>query len=160
MTLPPIIKLIIDCPEGGDLSGLIFQMQVSSGTKNPFYIRFLKTATDGASQITADDFRGQFNDHYEMGLMDFNGSIETAGEMVRLALFDPQNMSEQQAVLSRWPLFKHEQKVWQSRREFIDYHLSCCNRDFCFLEKSVCIPEDGIIRLTVTRKIGVINNAI
>jgi hypothetical protein len=158
MTLPPIIKLTVDCPEGGDLSGLIFQMRVTSGTKNPFYIYFLKTA-DGTTQLTAEDFRGQFADHYEMGLMDYNGSVETAVDTVRISLFDPQSMLEQRATLSRWPLSKHERKNWQSRREFIDYYLSYRNREFEFATLSTRMPKDGVIRLTVNRTCEKANDA-
>jgi hypothetical protein len=153
MTLPPVIQLRVSSPEGGDLSGLIFQMRVTSGTKNPYYIYFPKTAADGSAQITAEDFRGQFTDHYEMGLMDYNGSVETAVDTVGIELFDAQRMAAQQETLSHWPLLKHERKVWRSRREFIDYFLSCRNREFYFFEQSAPIPEGGTIQLTVGRKI-------
>lgn len=73
MTLPPIIELRVSNPAGGDLSGLIFQMRVTSGAKNPYHIYFPKTAADGSARITAATFRGQFQDHFELGLMDYDG---------------------------------------------------------------------------------------
>lgn len=152
MTLPPIIELRVSSPVGGDLSGLIFQLRVTSGTKNSYDIHFPKTAADGTAQITAEDFRGQFTDHHEMGLMDYNGSIESAADTVCIELFDVQRMLAQQESLSLWPLLPHERQIWRSRREFMEYFLSSRNREFCFSEQLAQIPEDGIISLTVERK--------
>jgi hypothetical protein len=160
MTLPPIITLKIDCPEGGDLSGLIFEMRVTAGTKNLFYICFPKTSAHGTTSITAEDFRGQFADHYEMGLMDYNGSVESAGDLVGIKLFDPRPMTKHRVELSSWPLLKHERTVWRSRQERIEYFLSCRNRDFYFFEQSARIPADGIIRLTVGKKIRSTHGAV
>jgi hypothetical protein len=154
MKLPPTITLNVDCPEGGDLSGLIFKIRVTAGSKNPFYIYFPKTLVNGSTCVTEEDFRGQFNDHYEMGLMDYNGSIETAGDTVGIELFDPRPMLERRQELSRWPLLKHERKVWRSRGEFMDYFLSCSNQEFYFFEQSAHIPQNGVIHLTVGRKNG------
>jgi len=155
MTLPPIIHLKVDCPKGGDLSGLIFQLRVTSGTKNPYYIYFPKTGVDGTTQITSEDFRGQFTDHYEMGFMDYNGTVETAGDVFGVELYDPRQMEKQKETLSHWPLLKHERKLWKSRQEFIEYFLSCRNREFYFFEQSARIPTDGVIHLTVGRRNGV-----
>jgi hypothetical protein len=160
MTLPSIIALKVDCREGGDLSGLIFQMRVTAGTKNLFYICFPKTSVDGTTSMTAEDFRGQFADHYEMGLMDYNGTVETAGDLVGIMLFDPRPMIKHREELLHWPLLKHERTVWGSRRERMDYFLSCRNREFYFFEESVRIPEDGVIRLTVGRRVGAAHDAV
>ena len=154
MTLPPVIQIKVDCPEGGDLSGLIFQMRVTAGTKNPYYIHFPKTASDGTAHITAEDFRGQFTDRHESGLMDYNGTVETAEEFVHMDLFDPRPMMEHRERLLSWPLFMHEKTVRRSRQERVDYFLSSRNGDFYFFEESIRIPPDGVIRLTVGRKIG------
>lgn len=155
MKLPLVIELEVHCPQGADLSGLIFQMRVTAGTKNPFYIYFPKTSADGRTRLSADGFRGQFADHYEMGLMDYKGSIETAPQAVYVELFDPRQMAKEREMLLHWPLLKHERTVWQSREEVIDYHLSCRNPEFFFFAESVRVPEDGRITLTVGRKIGV-----
>jgi hypothetical protein len=160
MTLPPIIALKVNCPEGGDLSGLIFEMRITAGTKNLFYICFPKTSADGTTSITAEDFRGQFDDHYEWGLMDYNGTVETAGDLVGILLFDPRPLTKHRAEILRWPLFKHERTVWRSRQERIDYFLSCRNREFYFFEESVRIPANGMIGLTVGRKIGATHDAV
>ena len=154
MTLPPVIEIKVDCPEGCDLLGLIFQMRVTAGTKNLYYIYFPKTSADGTARLTAEDFRGQFTDHWEMGLMDYNGTVETAGDLVGIELFDPRQMEKESGQLSHWPLLKHERTVWKSRQEMIDYFLSCRNGEFYFFEQSARIPSEGAIRLTVGRKIG------
>ena len=154
MTLPPVIEIKVDCPQGGDLSGLIFQMRVTAGTKNLYYIHFPKTSADGTASLTAEDFRGQFTDHWEQALMDYNGTVETAGDLVGIELFDPRPMAKGREQALQWPLFKHERTIWKSRQEKIDYFLSCQNQEFYFFEQSAHIPSEGAIRLIVGRKIG------
>jgi hypothetical protein len=154
MTLPSVITLNVSSPDGGDLSGLIFQLRVTSGTKNLYYIYFKKTSADGTTCLTSEDFRGQFNDHVDMFIMDYNGSIESASNLVGVNLFDPTAMSNNRQELSRWPLSKHERAVWDSKKAKIDYFLSSRNKDYYFFEESVRIPPDGLIHLTVGRKIG------
>ena len=160
MKLPPVIQLKIDSPDGGDLSGLIFIMQVTSGTKNQFHISLPKTATDGTTQITAEDFQGQFYDHYEMGLMDYNGSVEAARDVVGLFLYDPRLMEKGKDEISAWPLSTDERKHGRSRQERIDYLVSCRNREFDFREQSVRVPPDGVIRVTVQKKTGATPDAM
>lgn len=160
MTLPLVITVKVDCPEDGDLSGLIFTMKVIAGSKNPFHICFPKTSKDGVASITAEDFRGQFADHYEMGLMDYNGSVEVASDIVSFSLFDSRPMMRHREELSRWPLFKNEREVWGSRQDRIDYFLSCRNPEFYFFEQSTLIPGDGEIRLTVGKKMGTTDDAV
>lgn len=155
MKLPPVLTLKVDCPQGGDLSGLIFEMRVTSGTKNLYHIYFPKTSADGMACLTAEDFRGQFNDHGDMFIMDYNGTVETAGDSVGIKLFDPQLLLKQRDNILRWPLSKHERTVWESRQEKVDYFVSCHNPEFYFFEESVRIPLDGVILLTVGRKVGV-----
>jgi hypothetical protein len=89
MTLPPQIELRARCAEVPDLSDVIFEMQITSGSKNPYRIIFPKTTRDGHSLLCAADIAGQFTDHLEMALMDYNGSLEDAIEVVTLRLFDP-----------------------------------------------------------------------
>jgi len=103
-----------------------------AGTKNLFYIYFPKTSVDGNASITAEDFRGQFADHFEMGMMDYNGSVETAVDLVGVELFDPQPMMERREELLRWPLFKYERTARRSRQGRVDYFLSCRNQEFYF----------------------------
>jgi hypothetical protein len=58
--------------------------------------------------LGADDFRGQFADHFEMGLIDYNETIENAGQQMTLALFDHANLAKHRANLAAWPLLHHE----------------------------------------------------
>jgi hypothetical protein len=153
MTLPSVIQIKVDCPEGGDLSGLIFQMRVTAGTKNQYYISFPKTTAAGETSISAEDFCGQFADHHEMGLMDYNGTVEMAGNLVGIDLFDSRPMMKLRKQLSHGPLPRHQQTMWRSRQERMDYFLSSRNSEFYFFKGSVFIPEDGLIHLTVGRKI-------
>jgi hypothetical protein len=151
MRLPPIIELKVECPQQGDLSGLIFELLVTTGSKNPFRIHFEKTSENDTTRITAEDFCGQFNNHFDMASMDYDGSIETAADVMTIRLFDERPMMEHREELLRWPLFKHERTVWESREEFISYFLSCRNREFYFSDQSVRVPRDGVIHLIVNK---------
>jgi hypothetical protein len=150
LRLPPVIELRVDCPQGRDLSELIFRMRVTAGTKNPYYIHFPKTSVDGTTRITAEDFRGQFRDYDET--MECHASLELARDVVGIELFDPQPMMERREMLLSYPQGEHERTVWRSREDFIDYYLSCRNREFYLFEHSACIPQDGLIRLTVQNR--------
>jgi hypothetical protein len=153
MTLPPTFTLTVDCPQGGDLSGLLLQMTVTSGTKNPYHIFFPKTSADGKTSLTADSFRGQFKNHGDVFIMDYNGSVEVASDVVTLQLYDTRLMIKGRKQSLRWPLSKYERTVWKSRQEYVDYFLSCRNLEFEFEKQTVRIPADGAIHLTVTKKI-------
>lgn len=60
------------------VENIISVVKVRSGTKNPFYILFPKTDSQGVAKLTQDDFVGQLIDHFEEALMDYNGTIESA----------------------------------------------------------------------------------
>lgn len=152
MTLPAEICLQVGCLGNADLSELIFQLTVHSGTKNPFHISFPKTNSKGLAVLSADDFRGQFADHFEMGLMDYNGTIETADERVTLALFDPANMAKNRANLAAWPLLRHERSQWRSREGRLEYFLSTRNDLFVFSPQKIVLPTDGMISITIEQK--------
>src|ERR1041385_24901 len=89
MTLPPDIELRARCAEASDLSDIIFEMQITAGSKNPYTILFPKTDVAGHTRLTAEEIKAQFTDHWEMALMDYNGSLEQAVEVVTVRLFDP-----------------------------------------------------------------------
>jgi len=89
MTLPPQIELRARCAEADDLSGIIFRMQITAGYKNPYSIFFPKTDERGRTQLTAKESEMQFTDHWDMALMDYNGSLEDANELVTIHLWDP-----------------------------------------------------------------------
>ena len=83
MILPSEIRVKASCNGSHDLSGIIFQLRVRSGSKNPYHIYFPKTDSTGVAIISSEDFRGQFTDHYEMGLMDYNLSLIHISEPTR-----------------------------------------------------------------------------
>jgi hypothetical protein len=159
MTLPPQIELRARCAEAPDLSDVIFEMQITSGSKNAYRIIFPKTTRDGHSLLCAADIAGQFTDYREMALMDYNGSLEDAVEVVTLRLFDPVPTREHYAELLAWPLFTHERRRWHSRRAFLDDLLSCRNEQFTFPGISVRLAESALIYLPLRRS-AVATNAI
>ena len=86
MKLPEKIDIQVVCDDESDLGNIIVQMTVRAGTKNPFLIYFPKTNKEGKTSITAIDFKDQVDFQYTMGLMDYNGSIETASQVVSIDL--------------------------------------------------------------------------
>ena len=153
MTLPPQIELRARCSEASDLSDIIFEMQITAGSKNPYRILFPKTTRDGRAVLIASEIVGQFADHWEMALMDYNGTLEDAVEVATLRLFDPASVREHYADLLAWPLFTHERSRWDSRREFLDDLLSCRNEQFTFSGLSVRLPESPLVYLPLRRAV-------
>ena len=58
MTLPPQIELRARCAEADDLSGIIFEMQITAGSKNPYTIAFPKTDSAGHTKLTGEEISG------------------------------------------------------------------------------------------------------
>ena len=154
MTLPPQIELRARCAEADDLFGLIFRMQISAGYKNPYGILFPKTDSAGHTRLTAEDIKGQFTDHWEEALMDYNGSIEDANELVTIRLWDPALLREGYDELLAWSLFTHQRARWQSRREYLDYMASCRNDEFRFDGISVHLPETTLLYVSLRRVVA------
>jgi hypothetical protein len=127
MVLPERVDLQLKCTSPIGLEAIIVQMTVTSGTKTPFHILFPKTAKDGSSSLSAEDFAGQFTDHYAMGLMDYDGSIATASQDVSIVLFDPNQLLASIDLVRAWPLLPYESRRWTSREEVISYLLSSRN---------------------------------
>ncbi len=69
-----------------NLGDVIVRMTVRAGTKNPFLIEFPKTNKEGKTSITAIEFKEQVDFQSAMGVMDYNGSIETASQVVSIDL--------------------------------------------------------------------------
>jgi hypothetical protein len=127
MKLPDIITIRAKGKLGIDLSGIIFELCVTSGTKNRYYIIFPKTNAQGVAQLTSEEFHGQFEDHWEEGLMDYNGTVETAVPTVTVQLLEKSRIEQHLHLLRAWPLLKNERKCWKSREEKLQYWLSCRN---------------------------------
>jgi hypothetical protein len=153
MMLPPQVELRASCSDASDLSDIIFEMQITAGSKNPYRILFPKTTPDGRSTATACEIADQFKGHWEMALMDYNGTLDQAVDVVTLRLFDPVSVREHYDELLAWPLFTHERSRWPSRREFLDDLLSCRNEQFAFSGLSVRLPETSIVYLPLQRSV-------
>jgi hypothetical protein len=154
MTLPPQIELRARCAEADDLSGILFEMQITSGYKNPYTITFPKTDSAGHTNLTGEEIRGQFTDHWDMALMDYNGSIEGANDIVTIRLFDPAPLREEYEQLLSWPLFAHESTRWHSRREWLDYMASCRNDQFTFGAIATRLPETRRLYVSLRRTVA------
>jgi hypothetical protein len=151
MDISSRLELAISSNEADPPIGLIVGMRISAGTKNPYRIYFPKTDESGRTTLDKAAILGQFKDHWEEGLMDFNGTLESAGQTATFFLF---NVRELQTHLDRamaWPLFTHEKTVWQSRSEQVSYFLSCCNSQYSLPETDLPIPTDGLLHLQVHR---------
>ena len=127
MKLPEKLFLEVKVEKEAGWEDLIIQLKVRSGRKNPYYIFFPKTDEGGKAILYQNDFIGQFEDHYETGLMDYDGSIETANPEVEVSLFDPTWMIENKTLALAWPLLKNEKPTWNSREEKYNYMISCKN---------------------------------
>jgi hypothetical protein len=125
MRLPGLIK--IHATGEGNLAGIIFIIRVTAGTKNKYSIAFPKTDTSGTALLSEDEFRGQFEDHLEAGLMDYNGTVESADPTVTVCLLDKSRIESNLDLLRAWPLLKNDKKRWRSREEKIQYWLTCRN---------------------------------
>jgi len=154
MTLPPQIELRGRCAEAHDLSGIIFEMQITAGSRNPYTITFSKTDSLGHTKLTREEMAGQFTDHWDMALMDYNGSIEEANDIVTIRLFDPAPLREGYQQLLSWPLFSHESTRWHSRREWLDYMASCRNDQFTFGGIVIRLPETTLLYLSLGRALA------
>ena len=117
MELPENLHAQLRCATPDDLSGLILEIRVTTGTKNPYYILFPKTDADGRAALSRSEFLGQFHDHWESGLMDYQGDVADASSTVEVALFDAERYRANEDVVRLWPLLKHERTKWASRRE-------------------------------------------
>jgi hypothetical protein len=128
-------------------------MQISAGYKNPYSIFFPKTDARGHTPLTAKDIEMQFTDHWEMALMDYNGSLEDANELVTIHLWDPRPLREDPEQVLAWPLFSYEQTRWQSRREWYDYMTSYRNDEFTFGGISIRLPETTLLYVSLRRAV-------
>jgi hypothetical protein len=130
MNVPKRITVHVTSDEGADVSGIIVQMTVTTGQKNPYHIYFPKTDATGIATLTRGDFIGQFKDHWESGLMDHAGRVETADSRVFIELYDPSWSIANRKLALAWPLLKHQRTKWSSREEEYQSRVTSRNRDF------------------------------
>jgi hypothetical protein len=130
MKLPDEITVSAKCSDGTPVGRVILTLKVRSGTKNPYFIDFPMTDDLGFASISSADFRGQYEDHWEQGLMDYNGRIEDASPLVDVALFDTIRLRSNRRLAAAWPLLKNEIGRWTDRDQKIDNYLSSENERY------------------------------
>ena len=143
------LQIVSDSP--GDLDGLIILIKVRSGTKNPFYIEFPKTDWQGAAELTQEDFVGQFMDHFEKALMDYNGTIESAEPIVEVFLFDPSWSINNKQLALAYPLFKHEATKWKTRKEEYNNRITCRNLEYSASPLEIDLESTNLIEFKVAK---------
>jgi hypothetical protein len=153
MKIPERIQVRVDSDGEADLSGFIVELTVRAGRKNPYRIYFPKTDNRGFATLTRDDFIGQFRDHWESGLMDHDGSPETAESLVRVGLYDPWWSIENADAALAWPLLTHERTKWSSRKEQYRYRTSTRNTDFAASPIDVDLEKTTDILLRTEPKV-------
>jgi hypothetical protein len=154
MTLPPQIELRAKCVDTDDLSGIIFRMQITAGYKNPYSIFFPKTDSRGHTRLAAREIEMQFTDHWNIALMDYDGSLEDANELVTIHLWDPRSFREHSDEILGWPLSSWQKTRWQSPTEWFDYMASCRNDAFTFAGISTRLPETTLLYVSVRRAVA------
>ena len=123
MNLPGRIAITVKRSDGTPVEGVIATMTVKSGTKNRYHIDFPQTNEAGHSTISEAEFRGQYEDHWEQGLMDYNGTIEDAAPSITVSLFDTNRLRENRRLAEAWPLLKNEIGKWADRTQKIGYYI-------------------------------------
>jgi hypothetical protein len=151
MNVPELITVRIVSSEDLDLSGIIVELTVTAGKKNPYHIYFPKTDRSGAATLTREDFIGQFEDHWESGLMDHGGAPESAESYVQVSLYDPSWSRANPKLALAWPLLKNERKKWLSREEEYESRISSRNGEFSASTMLVDLHQTQDIVLPVSR---------
>jgi hypothetical protein len=152
MDIPLRLELALASHEAMPPAGLIVGMRVPAGTKNPYHIFFPKTDDAGRAALDKSAVIGQFKDHWEEGLMDFNGTLESAPQTATFFLFNVRDFKTNLKAVLAWPLLAHEKTVWASRAEKVEYLLSCRNSKYLLPETVLEIPQDGLLELQVSRR--------
>ncbi|HUR83547.1 MAG TPA: hypothetical protein VM733_22515 [Thermoanaerobaculia bacterium] len=157
MKTPEQIRVRIECPDEDDLSGIIVEMLVHAGGKNAYRIYFPKTNTLGVTTLTREDFNGQFKDHWEGGVMDHEGTLDTADPVVSFGLYNATWSIENRDAALAWPLLTHERTRWFSREEQYFYRTSTRNKDFVVVTPiKVDLERTSDVVLPLRRKIDAI----
>ena len=152
MELPDKITFNVLDKSNKAIEGIIVEIKVYSGTKNPYRILSPKTDDTGKAEIKKSNFIGQYEDHWEMGLMDYNGTIQDAKTKVDVYLFDPKwEINNKEACLA-WPLLKNEKPLWSSRLEQYSYLISCVNQRYKTKKQSINLSKVNNIDVKVEKK--------
>ena len=154
MELPSKIDIQVVCDGEINLGDVIVRMTVRAGTKNPFLIEFPKTNKEGKTSITAIEFKDQVDFQSAMGVMDYNGSIETASQVVSIDLdlrYKDELLVKFLEISRKGYLDGYERLKWASSDEKISYYLSCRNGKFYTKPQSVEIRPNEIIQFAISK---------
>jgi hypothetical protein len=151
--VPEKITVHVKSEPPASLHGLIVELKVQAGRKNAYYIQFPKTDASGESELTRSDFVGQFTDHWEMALMDYDGTVEAASPLVEASLFDPTWSLQNRGHALAWPLLKHEQSKWASRELEYQHRTSSRNPRFSAQPVVVDLELTNNFTLQVTPRV-------
>ena len=152
MRVPQIIAVQVVSAGAADLGNLIVQIKIDPGYRNAYFICLPKTDKAGKSEIRRDDFKGQYEDHFEIGLMDYAGALNQQGPMVEVSLFDDTWVRENKHLALTWPLLTHQKRNWSSRQAHYDHMVSSNNRAFQCRPIKVDLHETSTIQLPVVRR--------
>ncbi len=130
MQVPELLRVRLQADTSVNLGGVIVQLRASTGVKNPYFILFPKTDAKGETALSGSDFVGQFKDHWQSGLMDYQGGPEDAASLVQVSLFDPRPLRRDRKQAMAWPLLRHELTQWSTRKAAYAYTTSCRNDEF------------------------------
>ena len=150
MNVPDRLVVRVVSDRENDLSGIIVQLKVSTGQRNPRHIHFPKTDAAGQAKLERPDFLGQFRDATEADLMGSWGNVEQASPLVEVSLYDPSPALA--AGKSDWQLFPHERTKWSSRAAEYAYRTTCRNLEFTAGSLIVDVEKNPEFQLQVTRK--------
>jgi len=152
MNLPDKIFAQISCEGGSNLSDIIIELKIKAGRKNSYHILFPKTDPNGTAILVRENFIGQFNDHFESGLMDYDGTIETANSTIEVSLFNPAWLIENKNLAMAWPLLKNEKLKWRTKDEQYKYLTICRNNKFDFDPIKFNLDESNQIVMLIISK--------
>jgi hypothetical protein len=89
-----------------------------------------------------------------MALMEYNGSLKEANELVTIHLWESRDFRDHADNVLTWPFFSYEKSRWRSRREGFDYTASCRNDEFTFGGISIRLPETTLLYVSLRRAVA------
>ena len=137
MKLTGPVQLRVVCESTPDLSGILVELHIQSGTKNSYCICFPKTDVRGRAALSRSEIIEQFEDTWESGLMDYNGDLDTANPIVTVHLVDLDNVRANLQLVLAWPLLKNERRRWASREALI--HDTLASRNDLFTAQTMSL---------------------
>ncbi len=151
MIVPDKIYIELVSNKEEDLSGIILELKISTGRRNPRYITTPKTNRKGKSELSQEDLEGQFEDHWESGQMDYSGNLKDASPIIEVSLYDLARFRENKELFLAWTLLKNEKLKWKSKEEQCNYMISSMNDKFEANPLKINIHKTDTIRMRVKK---------